>query len=180
MSNVLIGLFGVVLFIGLALAGALVLGSDFRSSRESTAAAALGQQLQQIAAAINMYQLKTGRTLISQNYSTNMATLTPRFLKALPINGYNRPQPFLTLDRLGQSSSMPVGMVYTLIGSGEAARNVCRTIEEQAGAADPEDNIRPQDVATVMATRPRVGCWSREDYDDEDNMVPYYYAFIPV
>ena len=81
MSNVLIGIIGVILFIGLALAGALILGDDFRSSKSSTIAAAMISQVDQIAKAQQMYTLKLG-----QPYSGNAAGLIPRFLKTVPAN----------------------------------------------------------------------------------------------
>jgi hypothetical protein len=83
MSNVLIGIIGVILFIGLALAGALILGDDFRSSSNTTQAATLVSRMKQTADAIEMYRLKTGR---SQVPVTSVAFLMPRFLKTMPIN----------------------------------------------------------------------------------------------
>lgn len=80
MSNVLIGIIGVILFIGLALAGALILGDDFSSANNQSKAARVVQTLQQVASAANMYKLKTGRPL----YEEDNALLVPRFLKAYP------------------------------------------------------------------------------------------------
>jgi hypothetical protein len=85
MSNVLIGIIGVILFIGLALAGALILGDDFMSASSSSKASATMAQAQQIAAAINMYKLKTGRNMTTLEYRDNAtALLVPRFLKIVP------------------------------------------------------------------------------------------------
>ena len=82
MSNVLIGIIGVILFIGLALAGALILGDDFRSSTNESKAAASVQILAQIAAAANMRQLKLGAPV-----NAGLASqLSPRFLKSVPTN----------------------------------------------------------------------------------------------
>jgi hypothetical protein len=87
MSNVLIGIIGVILFIGLALAGALILGDDFRSVSASSKASSMTAQIQQVAAAINMYNLKTGRTMTAAEYTSGAQTLlVPRFLKTLPVN----------------------------------------------------------------------------------------------
>ena len=78
MSNVLIGIIGVILFIGLALAGALILGDDFRTASSSSQAAAAISQIQQIQAATEMWRLKTGQSMI---FNQNTAFLQPRFLK---------------------------------------------------------------------------------------------------
>jgi hypothetical protein len=83
MSNVLIGIIGVILFIGLALAGALILGDDFLAASNSTQASTLVSRMKQTADAIEMYRLKTGR---SQVPVTSVAFLMPRFLKTMPIN----------------------------------------------------------------------------------------------
>ena len=83
MSNVLIGIIGVILFIGLALAGALILGDDFKSASSSTQAAAAASQLQQVRAAAEMWKLKTGQsTILNQDTSF----LVPRFLKVRAQN----------------------------------------------------------------------------------------------
>ena len=87
MSNVLIGIIGVILFIGLALAGALILGDDFTSASASSKASSVMSQVQQVASAISMYNLKTGRTMTAADYSSNgQALLVPRFLKSMPVN----------------------------------------------------------------------------------------------
>jgi hypothetical protein len=84
---VLIGIIGVILFIGLALAGALILGDDFTSASASSKAAAMTAQIQQVAAAINMYNLKTGTTMTPAQYASSAQTLlVPRFLKTMPVN----------------------------------------------------------------------------------------------
>lgn len=83
MSNVLIGIIGVILFIGLALAGALILGDDFRSSSNSAQAAALMSQMKQAADAAEMFKLKTGSAYVPA-IETNF--LVPRFLKVPAVN----------------------------------------------------------------------------------------------
>lgn len=57
MSNVLIGIIGVILFIGLALAGALFLGPRFQDSTNNSKAAAVVQTMTQLANASNMYRI---------------------------------------------------------------------------------------------------------------------------
>lgn len=78
MSNVLIGIIGVILFIGLALAGALFLGEDFQNASSSAQGAALMSQIKQAADAAEMRRLKLG---VSTTPSTSTEFLVPRFLK---------------------------------------------------------------------------------------------------
>jgi hypothetical protein len=78
MSNVLIGIIGVILFIGLALAGALILGDDFKTATASSQAAAAAQTMLQIQSAIGMWKVKTGQSSLPNG---NTAFLAPRFLK---------------------------------------------------------------------------------------------------
>jgi hypothetical protein len=85
MSNVLIGIIGVILFIGLALAGALILGDDFKSANNDSKAAAVQSQLKQVADAVNMAVLKTGRPVMAGQVDVNSALL-PRFLRSAPVN----------------------------------------------------------------------------------------------
>src|SRR3546814_10975839 len=61
MSNVLIGIIGVILFIGLALAGALFLGPRFQESTNNSRASASVQAVSQIASAANMFEVQEGR-----------------------------------------------------------------------------------------------------------------------
>jgi hypothetical protein len=80
---VLIGIIGVILFIGLALAGALILGDDFRTASNSSQAATLMSQIKQAADASEMRRLKLGVSAIP---ATNTEFLVPRFLKVAATN----------------------------------------------------------------------------------------------
>jgi len=67
MSNVLIGIIGVILFIGLALAGALFLGPRFQESTNNSKASAQVAAMHQIANAANMYQVNEGKQTLDIN-----------------------------------------------------------------------------------------------------------------
>lgn len=83
MSNVLIGIIGVILFIGLALAGALFLGPRFQESRNNSRASAVLQSLQQVSNAANLYKTNTGAIL----YEGDRDLLTSGgYLKSYPDN----------------------------------------------------------------------------------------------
>ncbi len=81
MSNVLIGIIGVILFIGLALAGALFLGPRFQESTNNSKASAAVQAVSQVAHAVNMYQAQEGAL------PADVTALTgAKYLKSVPSN----------------------------------------------------------------------------------------------
>jgi hypothetical protein len=139
MSNVLIGIIGVILFIGLALAGALILGDDFRTAGTSSKAAAAVQQIQQIQSAVEMWRLKTGRQTVA-NGTTDF--LVPRFLKVVPVNptGAGIPygntyvwQPHFNNDIYpDQDNENGIGASYAMIAVGLStdprARAICQAV----------------------------------------------------
>ncbi len=91
MSNVLIGIIGVILFIGLALAGALFLGERFQQSRNASNAASVMTSLDQMANAASMRRVMIGSTgasgrgqyLVDEGYLKTM----PSFILD-PDNGF--------------------------------------------------------------------------------------------
>ena len=169
MSNVLVGIIGVILFIGLALAGALILGSDFTTATSASKAAAISQQLTQIAAAINMYQLKTGRTMIASD--DNVTLLQPRFLKSYPAANPVNGNTYRINDAIGNTYATPVKMVITPLGTDQRARDVCTAIEE---TTTPNPDLTPKsDFGVTVASKAAVGCL-RYSLNNE------YYAFISV
>lgn len=163
MSNVLIGIIGVILFIGLALAGALILGDDFRTASSASKASAVVAQMQQMAAAINMYEVKTGQTFTLQD----PVILVPRFLKSLPVNPMpyakvdttyaSRAQPNndLIVDQTAtQAPGSPATYVTTKLGNiGDTqARDACQSIADvyNEGVMTP-DTLTPSEMAGCMA-----------------------------
>lgn len=165
MSNVLIGIIGVILFIGLALAGALILGDDFRSSKASTIAATLSSQMQQISAAIAMRNIKTGTTMSAANFMTNVSSLTPRFLKVAPVVPMSNVV-YRTVDVDGMGRDLPIHHLQATIGpaSDQTAKDVCREIEAQSGATDPDAAIAAVTTQAAWSTRVNgarkvVGCF---------------------
>ena len=126
MSNVLIGIIGVILFIGLALAGALILGDDFRSSRADTAAAASIQIISQVAHAASMRNLKLGTPAASGG----LAPLVPRFLKSMPTN----PTGGFAPDLHSAASDYTGPAVFSVMEIRNA--DACLAINRQLGVAD--------------------------------------------
>src|SRR3546814_946320 len=71
MSNVLLGIIGVILFIGLALAGALFLGEDFQKASQRNKAMPLAQMAAQISAAASLSETETGREIAARSSVSN-------------------------------------------------------------------------------------------------------------
>lgn len=164
MSNVLIGIIGVILFIGLALAGALILGSDFLAASNSSRAAAISSTLQQAANAASMYELKTGKKIKATTENAGGIFLAPRFIKSPPINPYTGTA-LNFIDPMGSSSSgEDAAMWYTNIGNDEEAREICRAIEEGAGASNPEASQNGANISAAggwhnwVSNNKRIGC----------------------
>ena len=170
MSNVLIGIIGVILFIGLALAGALILGDDFRSSSSASKAAATVQQLHQISQAVAMYQLKTGRIMIASE--DNVALLQPRFLKTWPSGNPFNGAALRINDASASIGASPAKMVITNFGTDERARDACIAIEEQTSSGTPDMSGKADFGATVLS-KGRVGCFL---YSANAN----YYAYVGI
>lgn len=180
MSNVLIGIIGVILFIGLALAGALILGDDFKTASSSSRAAAMSSVLQQTAAAASMFELKTGQVVTASTANSNGQFLVPRFLKAKPVSPVDGGE-ILVVDGDGNAYSNIKGQFFFAnIGTDSKARDMCRAIEEGAGATNPEESQN----ATVVAaggnwpgwskSHKRLGCLLNPEWNPK-----MYQAYIP-
>ena len=142
MSNVIIGIIGVILFIGLAVAGALFLGDRFTSAGNSSKAAASLAQIAQISAAIQMYETKTGQTFAA---GTPLDSLTPRFLRSVPTNPTTGP---VAATYTSQAVSSGDRTSLVLMELGTRAQGVCLAIASQSGLSSiPVAN----DVASIPA-----------------------------
>jgi hypothetical protein len=143
MSNVLIGIIGVILFIGLALAGALILGDDFRSASSDSQAAALVSQMQQVQNAVDMWKLKTGRSSLP---NSDTSFLVPRFLKTTAVNPtpYGRANPAVYMwhprfnndiyaDPTDEGGTPAASHLMTIIGPNTDAKSkaICQAVADQ-------------------------------------------------
>ena len=158
MSNVLIGIIGVILFIGLALAGALFLGPRFQQSVAQSKASAISGQVSQVASAIALRGLNTGTVQTSyQQTVTDVAS--EGYLKSVPVNVFASDQIFRVGDELGSSNDRQARYVFTNIGTSETAKAACATIERNAGVVDPSDHV---DAVVKfdewVPTHRRLGC----------------------
>ena len=144
MSNVLIGIIGVILFIGLALAGALILGDDFKSASSASQAASVMSQLKQATDAADMRKLKLG---VSYTPSIPTDFLVSRFLKTPAVNtsswaAANRPSYMSQIEfnnniygDAGPEPTIAALYAHALIGpvADEKAKATCQSISETYG-----------------------------------------------
>lgn len=150
MSNVLIGIIGVILFIGLALAGALILGDDFRSANNSAKAATIISTIDQTANAINMYRLKTG----SPYPAGPTSGLVPRFLKvgnSVPLATYG----VVDTRSLGGEYSGDAGYVVAGGGGDPVSLSICAEIAQTMGLTLDADGGAPKASAPIG----QAGCF---------------------
>lgn len=136
MSNVLIGIIGVILFIGLALAGALILGDDFRSAGNDSKAAIVQSQLKQVADAAVMARIKTGRPVMAGQVDAT-SPLIPRFLKTPPTNPV-RPvvsgSGYILIGANGnQETSYEAKTAIVYLNSDSVSKAICESIDRISG-----------------------------------------------
>lgn len=160
MSNVLIGIIGVILFIGLALAGALFLGPRFQESTNNSQAAAALQTATQTAAAYNLYRLQEGVDHDTGKVTDTDVLFTKGYLKAGIGNRYVSGAPFL-IDANGSgngSSNVPVLAGVILTGD-ESSKAVCAAIDRQSGriGSGEQFDATPRSFASTSLVG-RAGC----------------------
>ena len=153
MSNVLIGIIGVILFIGLALAGALFLGPRFQESTNNSKASAIIQRIAQTASAANMYEVQEGSRIAPD--TAGVTTLVSRgYMKSAPPTDetVNR---IIPINASGGVTGDPAFIIADLIGSN--ARGVCEAIERQSGGTAADVGTTPTEWPNK--TRRQQGCY---------------------
>lgn len=139
MSNVLIGIIGVILFIGLALAGALFLGPRFQSATNSSKASAAIQATKQVADAAHLYALSEG-TVIGFNGGAEL--VSKGYLKSVPKVGEANASVLNDTGCAGCSTGTPSGIGYFL-GTDANAKSVCEAIMRQTGQLASDQPFDP-------------------------------------
>jgi hypothetical protein len=182
-SNVIIGIIGVILFIGLALAGASFLGGTLTDGRTQSDVAQIMTSGQQMAVATRLYRVKTGSQL--PNTLNNPATLiSADMLKAVPGNPIVPANTPFTVDQTGSLTAQRPGYVLMYLGQGERAYNACIEIEIQAGSTD---RLAPGTMQTTIAflsraTRSKIGCHRNQGFFGGNGgaSAGEYLAYFPV
>jgi type II secretory pathway pseudopilin PulG len=145
MSNVLIGIIGVILFIGLALAGALFLGPRFQESTNNSKAAAQIQAMQQIVNAIDMYRVQEQGVVPDgvEIGGTGSKQLTDGgYLKSVPKDASGRGATFVPVTS-GQNRMLLIGL---------QSKAVCQAVLRQSGG-------NPESIPGSMDVNRAIGCY---------------------
>jgi len=149
MSNVLIGIIGVILFIGLALAGALFLGPRFQEATLNSKASAMMGAIGQASHAANLYRLQTGNDVPGNavgDAPVVAALVNGGYLKAVPVTneygvGY----------RADDGAVAPTRPTLTVNGIADTpeGRKLCSVIARQSGMTlDADGNAPSTDTPT--------------------------------
>ncbi len=173
MSNVLIGIIGVILFIGLALAGALFLGPRFQEAAANSDASAVTSTIQQIQAAYAMKGIDTGTSRYVMGVVDNVH---PEYMRSIPTNptkaGRLNASSYIyvphvnndLLNDLGDEGRSTSGRyVMMAIGTDSHARAICDSINRSVGV-----QTMPIITSDDRAPQEHVAC----AYG-----APYYHAF---
>lgn len=151
MSNVLIGIIGVILFIGLALAGALFLGPRFQESQNNAKASAVVQVISQVSNALEMYRVQEGRIYQPANPLLPMIGLVGTYLRSDPANPTGPNDGIVLLS--GIAPSGPTIVVALVLENN--AKPICEAINRQTGgpttipAMSRDGNGRIQTFGTI-------------------------------
>jgi type II secretory pathway pseudopilin PulG len=146
MSNVLIGIIGVILFIGLALAGALFLGPRFQESSSNAEAAASIAAIQQVMSAVELMRTEGGKAVL---LTGRQDILPAGYLKnTVPNptrNGVKNPDSYLYSihfnndvlnDGAAEGPTVVARYVMMMIGSDSTAKATCEAIGRQFGLSE--------------------------------------------
>lgn len=155
MSNVLIGIIGVILFIGLALAGALFLGPQFTTATYDTQAARVVSSIQQVTSALNMYRAVEG---IDHQSALN-GDLAPTYLKSYPIALDGGTGSFGSTNDDGTQTAAPYTYVITGVYNADQSRAVpiCRSIALKSGQSVPATGAPI--ISSLSQLTTQTGCF---------------------
>lgn len=149
MSNVLIGIIGVILFIGLALAGALYLGGAFSGSKTDSEAARFISEGAQISNAYDLFFLQEGRYPDAMGNGTQSPSdakieqlVSAGYLKDIPVGGLSTPG-FENKWYIDEERSAAL----TFIGTDDGARNVCQAARKRLGFTDAPKSCQASDIS---------------------------------
>ena len=145
MSNVLIGIIGVILFIGLALAGALFLGPRFQSATNSSKASAAIQATKQVADAAHLYALTEGASI---GFNGGSELVSKGYLKSVPKVGEANASVLNDTGCAGCTTGKPSGIGYFL-GTDDNAKSVCEAIMRQNGQLPSGQAFSPASTALI-------------------------------
>ncbi len=130
MSNVLLGIIGVIFFIGLAIAGASFFGQNFLSTKVDARASEYLNQSSQISRAIELYASDNGKLPIQPGAEPVDILVANKYMSKRPPGGTS-PWAF---------SAQAKALVTRPEGSAAEGLKVCVAARKRAGMTSP-DNV---------------------------------------
>lgn len=127
MSQVIVGIVGIILFVGLAVAGTSYLGPQAYAVTQSAQASLVVSELSSVSTAIQTREGDTGEATLSR---LDTSFLAPRYLAEAPRNVTGGPAPVL-LDVNGLVSGIATFAALPVEGANSAS--VCAEAEKLGG-----------------------------------------------
>lgn len=144
MSNLLIGIIGVALFIGIAIAGAVFLGPRFEDSATNSVASNSIQAVTLVATAANSYRMATGY-VSGSDMGTPQSLVDAGFMKSVPTNPSASGAGLELVDASGTDYDLATDKAgfsprYVALSIG-SDRALCTAVERQASNIGSESSF---------------------------------------
>jgi len=161
-SNLLIGIIGVALFIGLAMGAALFIGPQFDEAQTNAQASDTVQAVSSVASSVNSYRLATGYSF-GPALSSSQALVDAGYLRDVPMNSAfsgRQPQIVNAAGLDSANSGAPASFVpkYVIMSLG-ANQDLCTMIERKVGSISTATTVSASARAMEGAVNRQVGCF---------------------
>ncbi|AXK44112.1 hypothetical protein [Erythrobacter aureus] len=154
MSQILLGIIGVTIFIISAIAGVSYLGPTFMQSTTDSEAGVGLQGLSQISMAIHLREMETQS---ATEVGFNLDGLAPDYLPEIPENPFSAIDPILVTG-VGTLAQRPGEFVLMPVETANA-QQICNSISRQGGGSDVAPNIFISEIVEPL------GCFrSKKEY----------------
>lgn len=147
MSNVLIGIVGVVLFIGLSLAGASFFGPVMTDSMTEARASGVVQIMSTTAKAVSTRNREQETTTPG---SADSSSLVPDYLAEIPVNPING-NPVMMVNATGTTAGGMTRLIVTKMTANDAA--MCGYIDRQGGGNGSVQTLASLPTQTIGCAR---------------------------
>lgn len=162
MSNLLIGIIGVALFIGLAMGAALFVGPQFDEAQTNAQASDTVQAVASVASSVNSYRLATGYS-VGPALASTQALVDAGYLRDVPANtALNGRQPQIVnaagVDSANSGAPATFSPKYVIMSLG-ANQDLCTLIERKVGTISSGSTVSATSRAMEGAVNRQVGCF---------------------
>lgn len=162
LSNLLIGIIGVALFIGIAMGAAIFMGPKFDDAQTNAQASDVVQAVAAVAGAVSSYRLATGYG-VGPALSSPQALVDGGYLRSVPLNSALPGRPPQIVDAAGSDASgggspatfSPRYVVMSLGG----AQDLCTIVERKVGGIAGDASVSAQARPMSNAPNRQAGCF---------------------